>query len=624
MKKLFRYIAGITASVILLTSILPSVFAQSVSFPNYWKKSGTALLPINSTYTLGSSGTRIAKVWATDIDASAVTIGGAITGDLTLGSSNVIKWSTDTGLGRNAAGNVKVTDGSSGLGGITLTTVTPTQGTITASTPFINHTATWNNAGVTFTNILSNVTSTASGAASLLIDLQVGGSSFFNVSKGGTITAVGNAVIGAAGTYNFSGRSKISSSADGIMTLSDTAGTAFTRLTLGGTTSSYPSIKRNSAALNFRLADDSADADITAGGATLTTVALPQASTGIGFNSSDVIISSPANNVARVVSTDSLASETGGFRKCDETTVGKCAFLGYDVSNDYAFLQGIQFGTATKSLVLQGNGGSVGIRANPSSLGPLTVRAATDENLIVRPHSTLSDGILIQSIVDAYNANRSMEFRASNFLFNTGSVGIGTAGNPSTKLDILGSDNATAQTITINATQANVTASDVFMDFRSTSGSEGTIAGTAVAGVLAYNTFTGSHWTEVTGNRSQLVPNTLLETIDESVESIDKGQLVKTRVACTPNSKTAIGGYGGQDKDGHDMVLSIGTGYLIVANKGKNIEQGDYLVSSDVCGQAQLQSDDLYRNSTVAKAERSIRWNPGETSRLIPVIYLGG
>ncbi len=65
-----------------------------------------------------------------------------------------------------------------------------TQGTLTgSSTPFINHTATWNNAGTTFTNILSNVTSTASNGASLLIDLQVGGISKFKVDRTGIVSA---------------------------------------------------------------------------------------------------------------------------------------------------------------------------------------------------------------------------------------------------------------------------------------------------------------------------------------------------------------------------------------------------------------------------------------------------
>lgn len=50
-------------------------------------------------------------------------------------------------------------------------------------------TDTWNAAGTTFKGIGLNVTDSASAAASLLIDLQVGGVSQFRVSKGGRITA---------------------------------------------------------------------------------------------------------------------------------------------------------------------------------------------------------------------------------------------------------------------------------------------------------------------------------------------------------------------------------------------------------------------------------------------------
>lgn len=80
-----------------------------------------------------------------------------------IGGSNLIR---DLGLGR---------------------TLVATQGTVTASTPFVNHTATWNDGGVTFTNFLSNVTDTASASGSLLMDLQVGGSSKFSVDKAGNI-----------------------------------------------------------------------------------------------------------------------------------------------------------------------------------------------------------------------------------------------------------------------------------------------------------------------------------------------------------------------------------------------------------------------------------------------------
>ena len=76
--------------------------------------------------------------------------------------------------------------------------ITLTGATQVASHPAINATQTWNNGAVTFTGLLFNVTSTASAAASLLIDLQVGGVSQFNVGKAGVVTQTGNTVYSAA------------------------------------------------------------------------------------------------------------------------------------------------------------------------------------------------------------------------------------------------------------------------------------------------------------------------------------------------------------------------------------------------------------------------------------------
>lgn len=56
---------------------------------------------------------------------------------------------------------------------------------------------TWNAAGTTFTAIKMNVTDTASAAASLLMDLQIGGSSRAKIDKNGSVT------LGGANTNGF-------------------------------------------------------------------------------------------------------------------------------------------------------------------------------------------------------------------------------------------------------------------------------------------------------------------------------------------------------------------------------------------------------------------------------------
>lgn len=55
-----------------------------------------------------------------------------------------------------------------------------------------NMVATWNNVATTFNGIKLEVTDTASAAGSLLINLQVGGSSKFNVTKAGNMIAAGS------------------------------------------------------------------------------------------------------------------------------------------------------------------------------------------------------------------------------------------------------------------------------------------------------------------------------------------------------------------------------------------------------------------------------------------------
>ena len=84
-------------------------------------------------------------------------------------------------------------------------------GTVTASTP-LSITQTWNSAGVTFTGFQLNATDTASASGSLLMDLQVGGTSKFKIDKNGNTTlASGNLLIRNNGT---AGRSQIYSVPD--------------------------------------------------------------------------------------------------------------------------------------------------------------------------------------------------------------------------------------------------------------------------------------------------------------------------------------------------------------------------------------------------------------------------
>jgi len=86
---------------------------------------------------------------------------------------------------------------------------------------------------------------------------------------GGSIYAGANIFSGAANAISIGSRSKFTSAADGNMMVSNNAGNAMSLLQFGGTTSSFPAIKRSTTSLQVRLADDSANAPLTTGDLTI-------------------------------------------------------------------------------------------------------------------------------------------------------------------------------------------------------------------------------------------------------------------------------------------------------------------------------------------------------------------
>lgn len=92
-----------------------------------------------------------------------------------------------------------------------------TLATVTTDVNGLSLTQTWNNAAVTFTGVKLNFTSTASGASSLLIDLQLAGTSQWKVSKAGAVTQTGSLTIAAGGAI-VTGNSSIT----GTLTVSST------------------------------------------------------------------------------------------------------------------------------------------------------------------------------------------------------------------------------------------------------------------------------------------------------------------------------------------------------------------------------------------------------------------
>jgi adenylosuccinate lyase len=73
----------------------------------------------------------------------------------------------------------------------------------------------------------------------------------------GQITGTTHIIAGAAGNIGWNSRGFLSAASDGVLRLSNNAGTDFTRLQFGGTTGSFPAIQRAGTSLQARLADNS-------------------------------------------------------------------------------------------------------------------------------------------------------------------------------------------------------------------------------------------------------------------------------------------------------------------------------------------------------------------------------
>jgi hypothetical protein len=143
-------------------------------------------------------------------------------------------------------------------------------GTLTTDVKVLDLSATWNAAGVTFTGLKFNVTDTASNAASLLLDLQVGGSSKFKVRKEGTLlwgSAALDFGVKQSGEWTFSnndGSYNLSISSSGTTAVSyhfgSYAGQAAIDLTLTRDAANTLAQRRTTNAQTFRLYNTFTDA----------------------------------------------------------------------------------------------------------------------------------------------------------------------------------------------------------------------------------------------------------------------------------------------------------------------------------------------------------------------------
>lgn len=82
-----------------------------------------------------------------------------------------------------------------------------------------------------------------------------GGAQLFGISSTGSVTSAGTLQAGASSSIKFAGRSVLQSASDGVMLLTNSGATGFTRLQLGLTTTSGPAFCVSGTTVNLCLGD---------------------------------------------------------------------------------------------------------------------------------------------------------------------------------------------------------------------------------------------------------------------------------------------------------------------------------------------------------------------------------
>jgi hypothetical protein len=115
----------------------------------------------------------------------------------------------------------------------------------------------------------------SAGGTARALEFQTDGTTRMTIASGGGVAMSGLAInagfnlqIASSQLLFWQNRGVIGSTADGVIFLQNQAGTDFNRLMFGGTTSSFPALKRSGTGLQVRLADDSNYGTLTAGAIT--------------------------------------------------------------------------------------------------------------------------------------------------------------------------------------------------------------------------------------------------------------------------------------------------------------------------------------------------------------------
>ena len=217
-----------------------------------------------------------------------------------------------------------------------------------------------------------------------------------------------------------------------------------------------------------------------------------------------------------------------------------------------------------------------------------------------------------------------------------GDIGIGTNGDPSYRLEVndsvtggnnpvvqihntSGTDTSIREHLEIRSGDNTINSDTRWITFRNNSGN---FAGLISNDPVSYGSFTGFHMSQNNLTDAQItgswIPGMIVKSNGNIIGSGSylSEALPEVEPTTTQKDKAVMGVYTHvsppdqwrdmDDSKGAIFYNSIGEGRVLVTDTNGNIENGDYICSSNREGHGEKQDDDLLHNYTVAKATQPI------------------
>ncbi len=168
-----------------------------------------------------------------------------------------------------------------------------------------------------------------------------------------------------------------------------------------------------------------------------------------------------------------------------------------------------------------------------------------------------------------------------------------------------------------------------------------------------YGPFTGAHEVRFSEDMPEIIPGLIVSTTGKTEARKNKrgkislsSTLPTVTLSTKANDKAVFGvivsdgplpkdhWYEAQEGENFGIINALGEGRVWVTNRNGDIENGDYITTSEIPGYGQMQDDDILHSYTLGKAIEAVDWerisetveHGGETFKiyLIAIVYTSG